>query len=90
MEKHLLSARSDPGLFSPFVPPVIAHSHIHIDTIPIHFSYDISGDLDDASAMTLASTWKTLIPSHLNYLGSLSPHLGSQTGNREHQQSGIE
>ena len=88
MEKHLLSALSDPGLSSTFVPPVVAHSHIHIDTTPIHFSHDISGDLDDTSAMTLTLTWKTLIPSHLNYLGSLPPCLGSQTGDREHQQVG--
>jgi len=73
-------ARSDLGLSSTFVLPVVAHSRIHINTTPIYVSHDISGDLDDASAMTLTFTWKTLPPSHLNYMGSLSSHLGLQTG----------
>ena len=63
------------GLASTFVLPVVAHSHIHIETTPHHFPHDISGDFNNVSAMTLTVTWKMLMPSHFNclILFSVSP-----------------
>jgi len=75
-----------------FLPHLCFHSHIYIDAISILFFYSTSGDLNEASAVTLTFTWKMLMPTHLLLLKcqtliSVSSRSVSQTENVEHYES---